>query len=67
MSKTVELDVSCSVDGRTWNLYSFQYRTQDGLFSGHLYAVSFEHASYVLAELKETAELDGQILEADRI
>lgn len=62
----VELDLTCNVQGRSWNLYGFSYDTPDGKFSGYLYATSQEHASYMLAELKETAVLDGQIVEAGK-
>lgn len=67
VDKCVKLDRSCEVAGRTWHLYSFSYQTQDGNFSGYLHALSFEHASYMLEELKETAKIDGQILEAGRL
>lgn len=62
----VELDLSCEVNGRQWYLYSFSYQTKDGQFSGYLHAISAEHASYMLEEMKETAVLDGQILEAGK-
>lgn len=65
--RKVDLDVTCTVAGRKWSLYSFQYCTEEGVFSGYLHAVSFEHASYMLEELKETATLDGQIIEAGRL
>jgi len=67
VSKSVELDVSCVVGGKTWNLYSFHYHTGDGVFTGYLHAVSSEHASYMLQELRETATLDGQVLEAGKL
>lgn len=65
MSKgKVELDLSCEVKGRKWDLYSFSYETPDGKFGGYLHASSPEHASYMLEELKATAVLDGQIVES---
>ena len=60
----VTLDLTCEVEGRQWYLYGFSYETPDGKFSGCLHATSAEHASYMLEELKATAVLDGQILEA---
>lgn len=67
MATCVNLELSCEVNGRTWNLYSFAYRTIDGSFVGYLHALSFEHASYMLEEMKATAEIDGQILEAGKL
>ncbi|WP_314408830.1 hypothetical protein [Pseudomonas kuykendallii] len=60
----VTLPMSCVVNGRLWNLYTFQYKTPDGEFCGYLHAVSDEHAAALLADMKETAELKGQIIEA---
>ena len=65
--KCVELEPVCEVAGRKWNLYSFTYKTEEGNFVGYLHALSFEHASYMLEELKQTAEIDGQILEAGKL
>lgn len=67
MDRCVKLDYSCKVCGKTWNLYSFRYETMDGNFIGYVHALSFEHASYMLQELKQTAEIDGQILEAGEL
>lgn len=63
MGKTVELPIRCIVDGREWNLFTFDYKTPDGIFSGYLHAISMEHAAAMLADLKETAELQGQMIE----
>mgnify|MGYP003130232358 FL=1 len=60
----VELELVTEVNGRQWHLYGFSYETPDGKFSGYLHATSSEHASYMLEELKATAVLDGQIIEA---
>ena len=67
MDRCVKLEPSCEVGGRTWNLYSFSCQTVEGNFVGYLHALSFEHASYMLQELKETAEVEGQILEAGEL
>lgn len=63
-SKSVTLDICCYVGKAKWKLYSFSYRTQEGNFVGYLHAVSDEHASYMLEELKKTALLDGEIVAA---
>lgn len=63
--KKVELDLSCVVDGRTWNLYAFDWTGPDGHFCGYLHAVSMEHAAAMLADMKETAALNGMLVEAD--
>lgn len=65
--KSVSLEISCEVHGRRWDLYSFSYETIDGRFSGYLHALSPEHASYMLDEMKQTAKIDGQILEAGKL
>ena len=62
----VVLDLETVVDGRTWYLYSFNYKTVEGNFSGYLHATSAEHASYMLEEMRETAVLDGQIIETGK-
>jgi hypothetical protein len=51
----IEMELSPVVNGRTWRLYSFDFRTADGLFSSYFYAVSDEHAAHILEELKATA------------
>lgn len=61
MSK-VNLPMSCVVDGRTWLLYTFDFNTPDGTFSSYFYAISYEHAAAILVDMKETAELKGQMI-----
>lgn len=51
------------VDGRKWNLYSADYTTPDGRFSIYFYAISVEHAVAILADIKETAVLSGQVID----
>ena len=65
MSSEVKLPISCVVDGREWRLFLFEYDTPDGIFSGYLQAISAEHAAAMLADLKEGAELKGQMIEAE--
>lgn len=64
MANSVELPLTCEVNGRVWNLFTFDYETPDGQFCGYLHAVSHEHAAALLADMKETAELKGQVIEA---
>lgn len=64
MTKNVELPITCTVNGRIWNLFTFQYKTPDGEFCGYLHAISMEHAAALLEDLKATAELKGQMIEA---
>ncbi|MDU9391880.1 hypothetical protein [Pseudomonas sp. zfem002] len=62
LSKTVELPISCEVGGRTWKLFTFDYQTPDGTFSGYLHAISTEHAAELLMDLKATATLKGEMV-----
>lgn len=62
MSNKIELDLSVWVDGRNWLLYTFEYATPDGKFTGYLYAISNEHAAEMLMDLKEHATLNGQMI-----
>ena len=64
MSSEVNLPISCVVAGQRWHLFLFEYKTPDGIFSGYLHAISAEHAAAMLADLKENAELKGQMIEA---
>lgn len=64
MSNEVRLPISCVVGGRKWHLFLFEYVTPDGIFTGYLHAISAEHAAAMLADLKENAELKGQMIEA---
>lgn len=61
MDKTIKLPIRTIVDGREWRLFSCTFATPDGKFCGYLYAISAEHAVALLAELKETATLDGEL------
>ncbi len=51
------------VNGRDWHLFDIEYQTADGKFSVYMYALSFEHAEMMLAELKETARVSGQVMD----
>ena len=66
MSSPVVLELSTVVDGRAWNLFTFEYDTPDGKsFAGYLHAISFEHAAAQLEDMKETAVLKGQMISGD--
>lgn len=62
-SKIVTLPITTEVRGQEWNLYTFDYMTQDGMFSGYLHALDMGHAEQLLSEMKATAVLAGQMLE----
>ena len=64
MAKHVDLPLSCEVKGRQWRLYTFDFTTPDGIFSSYFYAISDEHAAALLLDMKQTAELKGQMIEA---
>ena len=51
------------VDGKLWKPYSISFTTQEGEFSFEIYALSMEHASYILEDIKRTGKLDGELLE----
>lgn len=51
--------------GGGWHLFTFDYMTQDGEFSGYLYALDMGHAEQLLSEMKATAVLAGQMIEAE--
>lgn len=59
--KMVELPLTA--DG--WHLYTYDYMTQDGSFSGYLYALDMGHAEQLLSEMCATAVLAGQMIEAE--
>ena len=52
-----------NVDGREWHLFSVNFTDADGRqFSFNIYAISREHASYIVQEIRETATLGDQIV-----
>lgn len=46
-----------------WKEYIIDFETLEGTFSFNIFALSFEHASYRLEELKASAKLIGEIVE----
>lgn len=61
MTQTLDLALAPVVNGVTWRLYSIDFQTCDGKFSGYFYAVSDEHAQAMLTDLKETGEVSGPV------
>ena len=55
----VTLEPRVMVNGREWSLFSFEFTTVNGTFQSYIYAISFEPASYIIEEMKETARLFG--------
>lgn len=64
MTKGIVLEPTVVVDGKTWNLYSVDWTGPDGTFATYIYAISFEHAAAMLEDLKDSAVVTGQVLEA---
>lgn len=63
-SKTINLPITTEVRGQVWRLFTYDYMTQDGMFSGYLYALDMGHAEQLLSEMKATAVLSGQMIES---
>ncbi len=57
----IQLPLTTVVDGRTWGLFGVDFKTADGTFSTYIYALSFEHASHIVEELRATATLGGKL------
>jgi hypothetical protein len=57
----IPLPISTVVSGKTWHLFGVSFDTAEGEFGTYIYALSFEHASYIVEELKQTARLSGQL------
>ena len=62
MTNCITLPLRTVVDGRTWHLYSYEYQSPDGVFVGYLHALSMEHAAALLCDMKDSAELAGEIV-----
>jgi hypothetical protein len=56
--------MSVVVEGRTWNEYQLEWNDADGkLYSVCFFAISREHASYIVEEIKKTGRLaDGEVV-----
>lgn len=57
----ITLAQSVVVNGVTWNLFSVDFDTADGVFSTYIYAIDHGHAALRLEEMKESARIAGQI------
>lgn len=64
-SKMVTLPITTEVLGQEWHLFTYDYMTQDGMFSGYLHALDMGHAEQLLAEMRATAVLAGRMIEAE--
>lgn len=64
---SVNLDLSVFEGGREWKLFLIDFTTADGEFSTYIYALSFEHANYLVEELRNSARVAGQIESSRRI
>lgn len=62
----IPLSLSTEVGGVRWGLYAVAFDTAEGSFVTYIYAVSAEHASHVVEELRATARLAGQVVEVSR-
>ncbi|HFD1500676.1 TPA: hypothetical protein ACF1LI_004438 [Klebsiella pneumoniae] len=52
-----------NVDGRDWHLFDVHWSDADGRkYSFYIYAINREHASYVVQEIKDTAQLGDEIV-----
>jgi hypothetical protein len=57
----VQLPITAVVNGRTWRLFGVDFTTADGEFVTYIYALSFEHATAIVEELKQTARLGASL------
>lgn len=62
-SQSVPLQLTTTVDGREWQLFCVNFKSDDAVHSAYFYAIDREHASYRLEDLKQTGELQwGNLL-----
>lgn len=60
---SIMLGLSTRVDNRTWYLYSVEFKSDDKTYGCYIYALSREHASYIVEDLKATGKLaDGELI-----
>lgn len=55
-----------TVRGRRWRRFSCSFQSADGHFSFDIYALSHEHADMLLADIKASAIVDGEIIGTQR-
>lgn len=53
----MNLPPKVQVDGKSWNLYSVEFKSPDGTFSAYFYALSLEHASYQVESMRMNGTL----------
>jgi len=46
-----------------WKPFEVQFRSADGVFSFRVYAISHEHAELIVQDIKDTANVFGEIIE----
>lgn len=63
MSRALALPLSAKINGVEWKLFCITYKTvEDQTLSAYFYATSFEHASVLLGDLKDTGKIEDCIL-----
>jgi hypothetical protein len=62
MNKSITMKTSVVVDGRRWYMFDIKFKTPDGIFGFHIYALSHDHAADMLIDIKKSATVDGQVL-----
>ena len=65
MTNCITLPMRTVVGGKTWHLYTYEYSSPDGVFRGFLHALSMEHAAALLGDMKDSAELVGQMISTE--
>lgn len=54
----INMQLTVQVEGREWRLFDVNYTDADGrTMSFYIYAINREHASYQVAEIRNTAVL----------
>lgn len=51
------MPLQVEVEGRTWKLFSVDFMADERKYSFYIYAINREHASYIVDDIKHTAEL----------
>ncbi|ELP5887739.1 MAG: hypothetical protein JJO71_14420 [Escherichia coli] len=53
----INMPLQVEVEGRTWKLFSVDFMADERKYSFYIYAINREHASYIVDDIKRTAEL----------
>ncbi|MGY5368778.1 hypothetical protein ACXGQP_15710 [Enterobacter oligotrophicus] len=70
MAGSIILEQSVTMpDGKVWKIFDVGFTDADGVkFSFYIYALSREHASYVVEEIKKSAILEpGDIIDIGKL